>query len=103
MSYNNTKKEIDKIIDDIYGDSLSYFEESNYGKQILSLLRKGESNRNRFIQNMTLLPTNAFIKKEFIKCGKQNCEQVHGPYYYGYWKDKETKKLRKKYLGKIEP
>jgi hypothetical protein len=24
----------------------------------------------------------------------------HGPYYYAYWKDPETKKLKKKYIGR---
>jgi len=27
------------------------------------------------------------------------CELKHGPYYYAYWKDPESKKLKKKYIG----
>ena len=27
------------------------------------------------------------------------CEIEHGPYYYAYWKDPESKKLKKKYIG----
>jgi hypothetical protein len=27
----------------------------------------------------------------------------HGPYYYAYWKDPETKKLKKKYIGTHMP
>ena len=27
------------------------------------------------------------------------CELKHGPYYYAYWKDPESKKLQKKYIG----
>jgi hypothetical protein len=27
------------------------------------------------------------------------CELRHGPYYYAYWKDPESKKLKKKYIG----
>jgi hypothetical protein len=46
-----------------------------------------------------LIPGNATIRKEYIKCGKEMCEQKHGPYYYAYWKDAESKKLRKKYIG----
>ena len=42
---------------------------------------------------------NATIRKEYIKCGKQICEQKHGPYYYAYWKDPQSKKLKKKYIG----
>jgi hypothetical protein len=49
------------------------------------------------------IPENATIRKEYIKCGKEICEQKHGPYYYAYWKDPETKKLRKKYIGNHIP
>jgi hypothetical protein len=49
------------------------------------------------------VPENATIRKEYIKCGKQNCEQKHGPYYYAYWKDPESKKLNKKYIGDHMP
>jgi hypothetical protein len=46
---------------------------------------------------------NATIRKEYIKCGKEICEQKHGPYYYAYWKDPESKKLKKKYIGDHMP
>ena len=43
------------------------------------------------------IPENATIRKEYVKCGKTLCyHRKHGPYYYAYWKDPETKKLRKK-------
>jgi hypothetical protein len=45
------------------------------------------------------IPENATIRKEYIKCGKQMCKLKHGPYYYAYWKDPESKKLKKKYIG----
>jgi hypothetical protein len=45
------------------------------------------------------IPENATIRKEYIKCGNEICEQKHGPYYYAYWKDPESKKLKKKYIG----
>ncbi|MDR4490241.1 MAG: hypothetical protein R2685_04990 [Candidatus Nitrosocosmicus sp.] len=63
-------------------------------------MKKG-NDENDFIQNVSSLPSKSFIKCEYVKCGKPNCDQEHGPYYFGYWKDKETKKLRKKYLGKL--
>lgn len=48
-----------------------------------------------------LIPENATIRMEFVKCKKPNCyRQQHGPYYYAYWKDHETKKLRKRYIGR---
>jgi hypothetical protein len=45
------------------------------------------------------IPENATIRKEYVKCGKAVCEIKHGPYYYAYWKDPESKKLKKKYIG----
>jgi hypothetical protein len=38
------------------------------------------------------IPENATIRKEYIKCGKDMCERKHGPYYYAYWKDPQSKK-----------
>ena len=49
------------------------------------------------------IPENATIRKEYIKCGKKICQQEHGPYYYAYWKDPESKKLKKKYIGHQMP
>ena len=49
------------------------------------------------------IPENATIRKEYIKCGKEICEHKHGPYYYAYWKDSETKKLKKRYIGDHMP
>jgi hypothetical protein len=49
------------------------------------------------------VPENATIRREYIKCGKQICERKHGPYYYAYWKDPESKKLKKKYIGDHMP
>ena len=43
-----------------------------------------------------------------MKCGKNDCEKPHGPYYYAYWKerifiddDKSATcwKTKKKYVG----
>ena len=49
------------------------------------------------------IPENATIRKEYIKCGKEICQHKHGPYYYAYWKDLESKKLKKKYIGDHMP
>lgn len=106
MSHNipseGSKKSIKDILDDIYGSSSSaYYERVIEGMNISNLLRKKEHNENDFIQNILSIPQKAFIKCEYVKCGKPNCDQEHGPYYYGYWKDDKTKKLRKKYIGKL--
>jgi hypothetical protein len=48
------------------------------------------------------IPKNATIRKEFVQCKKPNCyRQQHGPYYYAYWKDPETKRLKKRYMADI--
>ena len=48
------------------------------------------------------IPENATIRKELL-----NEESVsvckHGPYYYAHWKDLESKKLRKRYIGDHMP
>ena len=47
------------------------------------------------------IPNNATIRKEFVKCKRPNCyHKQHGPYYYAYWKDPETNRLKKKYIGR---
>jgi hypothetical protein len=47
------------------------------------------------------IPQNATIRKEFVKCKKPDCYyERHGPYYYAYWKVPETKKLKKRYIGR---
>jgi hypothetical protein len=45
------------------------------------------------------IPKNATIRQEYVNCGKVFCIMPHGPYFYAYWKDPQTKKLKKKYIG----
>ncbi|MGC2575116.1 MAG: hypothetical protein WA364_26710 [Candidatus Nitrosopolaris sp.] len=44
------------------------------------------------------IPPNATIRQEYVKCGNPDCQNLHGPYLYAYWK--QDKKLRKRYVGK---
>jgi hypothetical protein len=44
------------------------------------------------------VPSNATIRQEYVKCGNPDCQNLHGPYFYAYWK--HDKKLNKKYVGK---
>jgi hypothetical protein len=62
-------------------------------------LNKIKSRQLACANRVKSIPENATIRKEYVKCGKETCEQKHGPYYYAYWKDHETKKLKKKYIG----
>ena len=40
----------------------------------------------------------ATVRHEHVRCGNPDCQHLHGPYLYAYWKD--GKRLRKKYIGK---
>jgi hypothetical protein len=71
-------------------------------------------NQNDVTSNLTRvngLPKEYTLRKEYVSCGKQNSNKCklcpHGPYYYAYWREKLPKqnrpKLRKKYLGTINP
>ncbi|MGD9672126.1 MAG: hypothetical protein AB7U98_01450 [Candidatus Nitrosocosmicus sp.] len=49
--------------------------------------------------NLKSLPSNVTVRREYVKCGKCISSQCkHGPYYYGYWRDKRGR-LIKKYIG----
>ena len=68
-------------------------------KKSTKFINKIKSRQVACVNRSKSVPENATIRKEYIKCGKQICEQKHGPYYYAYWKDPESKKLKKKYIG----
>ena len=83
MSFSTLMKEANKI--------LARYEALN---------RKYESKKEAYQSRSKLIPKNATIRKEFVKCKKPNCyRQLHGPYYYAYWKDPDTEKLKKRYIG----
>jgi NAD(P)-dependent dehydrogenase (short-subunit alcohol dehydrogenase family) len=44
------------------------------------------------------IPPNATIRQEYVKCDDPDCQNLHGPYLYAYWK--QDKKLKKRYIGK---
>src|SRR5919202_3496102 len=62
-------------------------------------LNKIKSREIACINRAKSIPENATIREEYIKCGKETCEELHGPYYYAYWKDPGLKRLKKKYIG----
>jgi hypothetical protein len=60
------------------------------------LLNKINFSQTLAINRSKLIPRNATLGCEYIKCGKDVCNhETHGPYYYAYWKDSKTKKLKK--------
>jgi hypothetical protein len=69
--------------------------------QVQALDNKEKSKRLACQNRSKSIPKNATIRKEFVNCKKPNCyHKEHGPYYYAYWKDPITKKLKKKYIGR---
>ncbi|MGB6672343.1 MAG: hypothetical protein WBE34_07915 [Candidatus Nitrosopolaris sp.] len=44
------------------------------------------------------IPERATVRHEHVRCGNPDCQHLHGPYLYAYWKD--GKRLRKRYIGK---
>ena len=74
-------------------------------KQGESLVAKMNSKREIANRNFKIIPQNATIRVEYVKCGKDFCLKCeHGPYYYAYWRDeKNDRKLKKKYIGRNDP
>jgi hypothetical protein len=69
-------------------------------EKVEKFLIKTNSTKLASINRARFLPENATIRKEYVKCGKSQCHTRHGAYYYAYWKEGNTKKLRKKYIGR---
>jgi hypothetical protein len=68
-----------------------------------SLVAKMNSKREIAKRNFKVIPQNATIREEYVRCGKEFCLKCeHGPYYYAYWRDK-SRKLKKKYIGRNNP
>jgi hypothetical protein len=109
--WEQTKK-ADKLIGQQFPKRKQVLEDEEKQKEELNrVMYRAQSNINKFKEIETrrshidsTLPSNHTIRGEFVKCGKEFCLQCpHGPYYYAYWKDSTTKKLKKKYLGIIDP
>ena len=89
---------------DIFHDTERYKRELEEVEKTKSMVIECENQKYESIQKFKETPKNAKIRKEYIKCGKENCNDFpHGPYYYAYWKDTISKKLKKKYLGSMDP
>jgi hypothetical protein len=86
-------------------NSMSFAELMAEGNRLIARVRaldnKEKSKRLACQARSKSLPKNATIRKEFVKCKKPDCcYERHGPYYYAYWKDPVSKRLRKKYIGR---
>jgi hypothetical protein len=104
----NSRKPLGDWDKPLFGDKHTSFEKvlANAKKTIeksTQFINKLESRELSCVNRAKSIPENATIRKEYIECGKQMCELKHGPYYYAYWKDPESKKLKKKYIGDHMP
>ncbi len=75
-------------------------------KDVLLKIRQFKETEKLSNGRLNSIPKNATIREEFIKCGKETCNLCpQGPYFYAYWKEKTNKesKLKKRYLGAIDP
>jgi hypothetical protein len=86
-------------------NSMSFEELMGEGNRLIARVRALDNKeRSKMLacqSRSKLIPKNATIRNEYVKCKKTNCyHRKHGPYYYAYWKDPETKRLKKKYIGR---
>jgi c-di-GMP-related signal transduction protein len=56
----------------------------------------------KLVKQKLEIPENATIKYEKVKCSK-GCKHKTHQYFYAYYWDRTTKKLKKKYIGKNLP
>ncbi len=89
-------------------DKLSFFPNhfinlNNHAESVLNHSKNFIDQTKQELQSNNIdrksLPSKVTIRREYIKCGKEYCKECrHGPYYYGYWREKDGK-LKKKYIG----
>ncbi len=105
-------KKADKLIGQQFPKRKQILEDEEKQKEELDrVMNEAQSSINKFKEIETrqshidsTIPPNHTIREEFVKCGKEFCLQCpHGPYYYAYWRDFKTKKLKKKYVGQFKP
>jgi hypothetical protein len=69
------------------------------GECLVAKMNSKSENTNRIFK---IIPQNATIRVEYVRCVKDFCLKCeHGPYYYAYWR--EDGKLKKKYIGRNDP
>ena len=92
----NDPEFVSRYSDRFFSDGYSLVEQTN------RMLARINSQHDFTSKNYASIPSNATIRKEYVKCGNPVCYRCqHGPYYYAYWKD--NGKLKKKYIGKYDP
>ena len=91
----NDPEFVSKYSDRFFADGYALVEQTK------RLSAKINSQKDLTSKNYASVPSNATIRKEYVRCGNPYCNRCkHGPYYYTYWK--ENGKLKKKYIGKYD-
>lgn len=90
---------------DIFHDAPKQKEELTKTNEITnSMISQFKDRVDKPVQIYNSIPKSASIREEFVKCGKENYNDCpHGPYYYAYWRDITAKKLKKRYIGVLDP
>jgi hypothetical protein len=112
IDYANARKKLAPITSRLVARAL--IEADRRIEKQKRFFKRMEDAKTSSIQKFNDLPRNATIRKEYVKCGKNDCKISHGPYYYGYWKEKviinsnndttaAAWKLKKKYIGSYLP
>jgi hypothetical protein len=96
IGWSKLKKKIDRVLE--RNERLI----AKFNSEKLRSIAKVQSEELTSTNNSRNIPSNATIRKEYVRCGKLDCQSKHGPYYYAYWKDNNGK-LTKKYIGKYRP
>lgn len=89
---------------DIFHDPQIQKAEAEELEKTKTMIAQFENQMDEPLQRYDGISKNANIREEFVKCSKESCNDCpHGPYYYAYWRDSTTKKLKKKYIGQFNP
>ena len=106
---SNQKYLLKKLLQDI--DNLKFYSDKEYRNKLESAATYPSSEyfeleriyeQEEKVKEKLNLPQNCTIRYEKVKCSK-NCRHNTHRYYYAYIWDCNSKKLRKKYIGKQLP
>jgi uncharacterized protein with HEPN domain len=91
------------ILEKFYSDKeyRDRFDKAEYLSSDYFQLEKIEEQQEKIKQKLSL-PRNGIIRYEKVRCSR-NCIHDTHRYYYAYIWDGESKKLKKKYIGKQLP
>ena len=74
------------------------------GKTLLAALEVAEASATPAKDRTVDQKPSVVYRKELVRCGKEGCKcsegELHGPYWYGYYRSPRSGRVVKKYLGK---